>query len=54
MKGTNGGSGGPDTVKHVGAKGYGDDEVFRVSNSHYIARFFGREPSCTRVDAGSY
>ena len=46
------GSGGPDTVEHVGSEGDGDEEVFRVANAHYVARFVLREPVCAGVHAG--
>ena len=49
---TYGGSGGPDTVEHVGSEGDGDEEVFRVADAHYVARFILREPVCAGVHAG--
>ena len=51
---TYGGSGGPDTVKHVGSEGDGDEEVFRVADAHYVARFVLREPVCAGVHAGRF
>ena len=51
---TYGGSGGPDTVKHVGSEGDGDEEVFRVADAHYVARFVLREPVCAGVHAGGF
>ena len=48
---TYGGSGGPDAVEHVGSEGDGDEEVFRVADAHYVARFVLREPICAGVHA---
>ena len=48
---TYGGSGGPDAVEHVGSEGDGDEEVFRVADAHYVARFILREPVCAGIHA---
>ena len=48
---TYGGPGGPYAVEHVGAEGDGDDEVFGVSDAHYVARFVLRQPAGARVDS---
>ena len=45
------GSGGPDTVEHVGSEGDGNEEVFRVADAHYVARFVLREPVCAGIHA---
>lgn len=41
---------GPDAVEHVRSEGDGDEEVFRVADAHYVARFVLGEP----VRAGVY
>ena len=44
-----GGSRRPDTVKHVGSEGDGDEEIFGVADAHYVAGFIRREPVCAGI-----
>lgn len=48
---TYGGSGGPDTVEHVGSEGDGDEEIFRIADAHDVAGFVLWEPVGAGVHA---
>ena len=51
---TYGGSRGPDAVKHVCSKGYGDEEIFRVADAHHVARFVLWQPIRAAVHTGAF
>lgn len=49
--GTYSSTGRPDAIEHIGAEGYGDNEVFGVADTHYIARLVWRKPVRADVNA---